>query len=52
MSAICPDAHTTDSIDFIKYGIRIARKGWFGKDRILNTKTADELADWFSAGKA
>ncbi|MGM0587784.1 MAG: DNA polymerase/3'-5' exonuclease PolX [Bacteroidota bacterium] len=48
MSAICPDAHTTDSIDFIKYGVKIARKGKFGPDRILNTKSADEVAAWFA----
>jgi DNA polymerase (family 10) len=51
MSAVCPDAHTTDSIDFIRYGVKIARKGWFSKDRILNTRTSDELADWFSESK-
>jgi DNA polymerase (family 10) len=48
MSAVCPDAHTTDSIDYIRYGVKIARKGKFGPDRILNTKTAEELADWFA----
>jgi len=48
MSAINPDAHTTDGIDNIAYGVKIARKGKFEKDRILNTKSADELAEWFA----
>jgi len=48
MSAICPDAHTTDGIDDIQYGVRIARKAKFGPDRILNTKSREELAEWFN----
>ena len=47
MSAINPDAHHTDGIDDIKYGVKIARKGKFEAARILNTKSADELAEWF-----
>ncbi len=48
MSSINPDAHTTDSIDFIEYGIKIARKAKFGAERILNTKSAGELEKWFN----
>jgi len=48
MSCINPDAHSKEGIDYISYGIRIARKAKFGKDRILNTKSAEELAKWFS----
>ncbi len=51
MSSINPDAHSTDGIDYITYGVRIARKAKFEKERILNTKSADELAEWFAAGK-
>jgi DNA polymerase (family 10) len=48
MSCINPDAHSKEGIDYISYGVRIARKAKFGKDRILNTKSAEELAKWFS----
>lgn len=48
MSSINPDAHSIEDIDDIAYGVRIARKGKFGKDRILNTKSSDELMQWFS----
>jgi len=48
MSSINPDAHSKDGIDYIPYGVRIARKAKFGSDRILNTKSADELAQWFA----
>lgn len=51
MSSINPDAHTTDGIDYITYGIKIARKGKFGKERILNTKHAQDLAEWFNEPK-
>jgi len=50
MSSINPDAHSKDGIDNIPYGVRIARKAKFNKARILNTKSADEVADWFKKG--
>ncbi len=49
MSAICPDAHTVDGLDDVRYGVYIARKAWFGPNRILNTKSADELLSWLNA---
>ena len=49
LSCINPDAHSKKGIDHITYGVRIARKAKFGKDRILNTKSADELAAWFKS---
>lgn len=48
MSSVNPDAHSKDGINDIPYGVRIARKGKFGKDRILNTKTTSEFADWIA----
>jgi len=47
LSSINPDAHSVEGIDYITYGVRIARKGKFEKERILNTKNAKELAEWF-----
>lgn len=47
MTSINPDAHSKKGIDHITYGIRIARKAKFEKARVLNTKSADELAEWF-----
>ncbi|PAU94114.1 DNA polymerase/3'-5' exonuclease PolX [Aliifodinibius salipaludis] len=49
MSAINPDAHSKKGIDYIPYGVRIARKAKFEKERILNTKSADELMEWFQS---
>jgi DNA polymerase (family 10) len=49
MTSINPDAHSTEGIDDIPYGVRIARKGKYGKDRVLNTKSADEVRAFFEA---
>ena len=49
MSAINPDAHSKRGIDHISYGVRTARKAKFEKQRILNTKSAEELLDWFQS---
>ncbi|WP_445664511.1 DNA polymerase/3'-5' exonuclease PolX [Fodinibius sp. AD559] len=49
MSAINPDAHSKKGIDYIPYGVRIARKAKFEKERILNTKSTDELKEWFQS---
>ena len=49
--SINPDAHTREGIADIFYGVGIARKGWLRKKDVLNTKTAKEIAKWFSAKK-
>lgn len=49
MTAVCPDAHSTEGIDDAKYGISIARKSGFSRDRVLNTWDADALLRWFSS---
>lgn len=48
ISSVNPDAHSAEMIDYIKYGVKIARKGKFGKGRILNTKNSKQLSEWFS----
>ncbi len=50
MTSINPDAHTIEGIDNIPFGVRIARKGKYSKDRVLNTKSADEVKAFFEAG--
>jgi DNA polymerase (family 10) len=36
MFSINPDAHSTDEIDNVQWGVLMARKGWVPKDRVLN----------------
>jgi DNA polymerase (family 10) len=49
MTSINPDAHNIDGIDLMSYGVRIARKGKYEKERVLNTKSAEELRTFFEA---
>lgn len=49
MTSINPDAHSIEGIDDIQYGVRIARKGKYEKERVLNTKSAAEVMDFFKA---
>ena len=49
MTSINPDAHNIDGIDLMKYGVRIARKGKYEKERVLNTKSAEEVKAFFEA---
>lgn len=47
MTSVNPDAHSIDGIDLIKYGVKTARKAKFEKKRVLNTKSAAEVLDFF-----
>lgn len=49
MTSINPDAHSIEGIDVMKYGVKIARKGKYEKERVLNTKSADEVRAFFEA---
>jgi DNA polymerase (family X) len=40
---ISTDAHRPDHLDFIRYGVGIARRGWCEAKDILNTLPADEF---------
>lgn len=35
--AINPDAHAGEQLQFLHYGVRIARKGWLTRDDVINT---------------
>lgn len=47
MTAICPDAHDTEGIDDMYYGVKIARKAKFDPARVLNTRSVSDLERWF-----
>jgi DNA polymerase (family 10) len=40
---INPDAHATGEIDYLGFGVDVARRGWLGKDDIFNTKTLAQV---------
>lgn len=41
--SINPDAHSTDGIRDVAYGVGAARKGWFTKKEVFNSRTANEV---------
>lgn len=46
MMAICTDAHDTDDLDLMIYGIYTARRGWLEKKDVLNVLPLKELMNW------
>jgi DNA polymerase (family 10) len=44
---INPDAHSTDGIDVMRYGVGIARKGWLRASDVLNALSAQEVEAFF-----
>lgn len=48
-TVINPDAHHTKDIEFFRYGVGVARKGWMEKGDVLNTKTPAQLTKYFAA---
>ena len=45
---INPDAHDTNGLNDVWYGVQIARKGWLERSDILNTKSGTEIESLFN----
>ena len=43
---ISPDAHSVAGIDDLKYGINVARKGWWTKADVINTWPLEKVEKW------
>jgi len=41
--AICPDAHSIEGLNDVKYGVGIARKGWLEAKDVINTYEVHEI---------
>lgn len=48
MLAINTDAHSTDQLDMMEYGVRTARRGWVKASSVLNALTTAELRKFLS----
>ncbi len=46
MISINPDAHAQEAIDYIGFGVIIARKGWLDREGCLNSLSADQFLEW------
>ncbi len=43
--AIGTDAHTTDQLANMRFGVSVARRGWLSKEDVINTLPVDELLE-------
>ncbi len=41
--AICTDAHNAEQLDYIRYGVYQARRGWLEKEDVINTLSLTKL---------
>ncbi len=41
------DSHACAQMEFMEYGVSVARRGWAKRNDILNTKTYNEIKEWF-----
>jgi DNA polymerase (family X) len=49
MISIAADAHSTNALDDLEYGIAIARRAGLTAEDVLNTRSLDELTAWLEA---
>src|SRR5262249_30708884 len=40
---INPDAHSPGELDFFRYGVTVARRGWLSKDDVFNTRSLGDV---------
>ncbi|MBS4027220.1 MAG: DNA polymerase/3'-5' exonuclease PolX [Ignavibacteriales bacterium] len=46
---INPDAHSTEEISLVKYGVNVARKGWLEKSDVVNAWNVKEVEKFFES---
>lgn len=52
LCSINPDAHRTEQLQSLSYGVRLARKGWLRRNDVLNTKSLKEVQAWLALPKS
>lgn len=45
------DAHALDETELMFYGIEVAKRGWAGKNDIINTLSLDKFTNWLKEGE-
>ena len=46
--AINTDAHSTNGLDNMSYGVDQGRRGWLNSDDVLNTRSLDDFRSWLA----
>ena len=49
--AIDSDAHAMPHLDYIRYGVAVAQRGWVSADEVINTWPLDRLRGFLSKGR-
>jgi len=49
LTSINPDAHRAEQLAFYKIGVGTARKGWLGKESVLNTRCLPDIKKYLMA---
>lgn len=44
--AINPDAHRTSQLEYLAFGVRLARKGWLRREDVINTLDLAAVEEW------
>ena len=44
--SIDTDAHSTEMLEHMEYGVSVARRAWVGTESVLNTWPAEKLVNW------
>jgi DNA polymerase (family 10) len=50
--SINPDAHATGELEYVRWGVAVARKGWLTAANCLNAKSLTEFTEWIDSPSA
>jgi DNA polymerase (family 10) len=50
--AINPDAHRTSQLEYLAFGVRLARKGWLRREDVINTLDLAAVEEWLGLARA
>ncbi len=50
--AIDTDAHAVPHLDYIRYGVAVAQRGWLSADEVINTLPLDQLGGFLAKGRS
>ncbi len=51
LCSINPDAHKTEQLQFLHFGVRLARKGWLRREDVINTLSLEKITEWLKLPK-
>jgi len=51
LCSINPDAHKTEQLQFLHFGVRLARKGWLRREDVINSFSLEKITEWLKQPK-